>query len=129
MSTRLFFKIYFHLWLTRYFFTSVCLSYLSICLSVILNLRYFLCTEPNCKAKLTTEGLLDGELKLRYHHVDLHTHPSDLSSNIGKASWNRNWNLVLSFMLRFKPSQLAQLVWRSKTHISLTFPPKSILTL
>ena len=26
------------------------------------NLTYFNCTEPNCKAKLTTEGLLDGEL-------------------------------------------------------------------
>ena len=44
-----------------------------------------------------------------------------------EASCNRNWNLVLSFMLRFKPSQLAQLIWRSKTCISrfsLTFPLK-----
>ena len=50
------------------------------------NLTYFNCTEPNCKAKLTTEGLLDGELKLKYHHVDQHTHPPDPSEMIVKAS-------------------------------------------
>ena len=50
------------------------------------NTTYFSCVERQCKATLATLGDLDGELTLKYHREDKHTHSPDVSKNIVSAS-------------------------------------------
>ena len=47
---------------------------------------YFSCVEQNCKANLATLGELEGELTLKYHREEKHTHPPDVSKNLVSAS-------------------------------------------
>ena len=47
---------------------------------------YFSCVERECKATLATLGQLDGDLTLKYHREERHTHPPDVSKNIVSAT-------------------------------------------
>ena len=51
-----------------------------------LKTTYFDCVEKGCKARLATVGDLDGDLTLKYHRSDQHTHSADASKNIVSAS-------------------------------------------
>ena len=51
-----------------------------------LKTTYFSCVMPNCKATLATIGELHGDLSLKYHRKEQHTHPPDVSKNIVSAS-------------------------------------------
>ena len=48
-----------------------------------LKTSYFTCVTPGCKAKAATLGDLNvADLSLKYHRVDQHNHPADVSKNI-----------------------------------------------
>ena len=57
---------------------------------------YFICTKRytnDCKATLATVGDLDGRATLKYHRVEQHNHPRDVSANIVSSSlykWRKN---------------------------------------
>ena len=51
-----------------------------------LKTTYFDCVEKGCKARLATVGDLNGDLTLKYHRSDQHTHNADPSKNIVSAS-------------------------------------------
>ena len=43
---------------------------------------YFRCVVTGCNAMLATTGDLEGDLVLKYHRTEQHTHPPDISANI-----------------------------------------------
>ena len=43
---------------------------------------YFSCTTKSCKATLATVGDLEGDLALKYHKIENHTHQPDANANI-----------------------------------------------
>ena len=51
-----------------------------------LKTTYFDCVELHCKATLATTGVLDGDLSLKYHRLEQHTHRPDHSANIVSSS-------------------------------------------
>ena len=47
---------------------------------------YFRCVVTGCNAMLATTGDLEGDLVLKYHRTEQHTHPPDISANIVSSS-------------------------------------------